>query len=291
MTAITTTQSFRLLATACLIFAVNHGIPNVSARTNSPAVAAGPAFSYADYADLATASPVIAKAQITQAMPLSGGQAAGTPAGFKRQYVQAKVSGLIRGDGGISPVVSFLYDAPLDARGKIPKLRKREVLLFARRAGQPGQIQLVGLIDWSPTAEASVKAIASELLSNDAPPRIASVGDAFHVAGTIAGEGETQIFLKTETGDPVSLSIISRPGEQPHWAVALGEVVDEAAATPQPGTLLWYRLACGLPRDLPPVSVRTLAAVDADAARRDYSVVLAGLGACGRTRKAPGAGG
>jgi hypothetical protein len=68
--------------------------------------------------------------------------------------------------------------------------------------------------------------------------------------------------------------------------VALGEIVDEAAATPQRNTLLWYRLACGLPNTLPAPAVRTLSALDADAAIKDYAVVLAGLGRCGRTRPA-----
>ena len=113
------------------------------------------------------------------------------------------------------------------------------------------------------------------------------LGDAFHVAGTVAGEGETQIFLRTENGDPVSLSVLRRPGQPPRWAVALGEIVDEAARAPVPGTLLWYRLACSLPPVLPARAVRTLAVADAEAARADYRLVIEALGPCGRTRIAP----
>jgi hypothetical protein len=245
--------------------------------------------SYADYADLAVAAPVVAKAQITQATALGAKQAAGVPAGFRRFYIEAKVIGLIRGENGISPTISYLYDAPLDQKGKAPKLKKRQVLVFAQPGARPGQLQLVardGQIDWTPAADSSVKAVVSELLGQDAPPRIVGVGDAFHVAGTIAGEGETQIFLKTEDGQPVSLSIISRPGQQAQWAVALGEVVDEAAAAPKRGTLLWYRLACGLPAALPIASTRTLGVMEAEAAKRDYAIVRNGLGQCGRTRNA-----
>lgn len=195
--------------------------------------------------------------------------------------------GLIRGEAGIAPLVSWLYDAPVDARGKLPKLKKAQVILFARPGGRPGQIQLVARdaqIPATPAEIERVKTILSALVARDAPPRILGLGDAFHVAGTVAGEGETQIFLRTENGDPVSLSILRRPGEQPRWAVALGEIVDEAAKAPAPGSLLWYRLACTLPPALPARAVRTLSVQDAEAARADYRVVIDALGPCGRTR-------
>ena len=82
-----------------------------------------------------------------------------------------------------------------------------------------------------------------EVVAPDAPPAITGLGNAFHVPGTLPGEGETQIFVQTATGAPISLSILRRPGEQRRWAVALGEVVDDAAAPPPRDTLLWYRLA------------------------------------------------
>src|SRR3546814_9520116 len=113
----------------------------------------------------------------------------------------------------------------------MPKLKKAQVILFARPGGRPGEIQLIARdaqILATPAETERVKAILSELVVVDAPPRIVGLGDAFHVAGTIAGEGETQIFLRTENGDPVSLSILRRPGQQPRWAVALGEQIGRA---------------------------------------------------------------
>ena len=113
-------------------------------------------------------------------------------------------------------------------------------------------------------------------------PAITGLGNAFHVPGTLPGEGETQIFVQTATGAPISLSILRRPGEQRRWAVALGEVVDDAAAPPPRDTLLWYRLACGLPRMLPPTSVESEDPANAATAREDYAFVLQQLGACRR---------
>lgn len=286
--------TLRCATAACLILAANPSISQVSAQsTPARTASAQPApdtLSYADLADLAIDAPLVAKAQISDVILLPPSQAAGVPAGFRRAYVEARVLNLIRGEGGITPVISYLYDIPVDSYGKLPKLKKRQVLVFARPGTRPGQVQLTardGQIDWSAPREAGIKAIVSELLANGAPPRITFVGDAFHVAGTIAGEGETQIFLKTNTGEPVSLSVIRRPGQEPQWAVALGEIMDEAAAPPTPDSLLWYQLACALPPALPAHSVRSLSVLDSEAARRDYTLILNALGTCSRGRQGP----
>jgi hypothetical protein len=253
--------------------------------SQSPSAAGG--LSFADVADLADGAPLVAQVRIRNIIPLKAEQAGAAPAGKKRLFVEADVTSLIRGESGIPPRVTYLYDAPIDARGKLPKLKKASMILFARPGGRVGEVQLVApdaQIAATPGDLARTKAVLAALVAPDAPPRIRGVGDAFHVAGTVAGEGETQIFLRTDNGDPVSLSILRRPGQPPRWAVALGEIVDEAARAPEPGTLLWYRLACALPTALPPASTRALAPQDADAARADYALVLDALGPCGRTR-------
>ena len=116
-----------------------------------------------------------------------------------------------------------------------------------------------------------------------APPAITGIGNAFHVPGALPGEGETQVFLQTADARPVSLSILRRPGEQPRWSVSLGEIVEEGGGPPPRDTLLWYRLACALPRSLPDTAIDQLSPDDAARAREEYDVVLTALGACGRT--------
>jgi len=292
LTISSTPFRLRLLAT-CLFFAANTGFPGVG----SASMAQQPASSlsdgqagwvYSDIADLATVAPVVVKGTITEVVFLKPAQSAGVPQGYRRAYIKAKANGLIRGDGGVAPVLAYLYDVPIDSRGKPLKLKKRQVILFARPGTRPGEIQLVtpgAQVDWSPANESTARSVVSELLAAKAPPKIIGLGDAFHVAGTVQGESETQIFLKTDSGEPVSLSIVRRPGQDAQWAVALGEIVDEAADSPKPNTLLWYRLACGLPATLPSASVRTLAVPDAEAARADYRLVIERLGPCGRSRK------
>lgn len=244
---------------------------------------------YSDMADLVLAAPVIADATVRSTTRIKPAEAANLAPGLVRLYVEVDVTALIRGSDGLPPRIGYLLDVAPDARGRVPKFKKARVLVFARPVtGAANQVQLIApdaQLDWTPTADTRARKIAQDALATDAPPVITGVGNAFHVAGALPGEGETQIFLTTADQRPVSLSILRRPGEQPRWAVALSEIVDESAAPPAPDTLLWYRLTCALPQTLPERSTTSLEAADAAIAREDYAFVLQALGPCGRTRK------
>jgi hypothetical protein len=254
----------------------------------APAVASADApFTYADLTDLAAAAPVVADVVVARATRLKPAQAPGVAAGFARFYVEGDVQALVRGAEGLPGHVSWLVDLPLDARGRVPKLAKKtRLLLLATTAGaRPGEIRLIApyaQFGWTAELDARLRAILTGLTAADAPPRVTGIGSAFHVPGSLPGESETQIFLRTEDGRPISLTVLRRPGEQPRWAVALGEMVDEAAAPPPRDSLLWYRLACFLPRDLPDTATNALAAAEAEAARTDYRFVVTALGGCAR---------
>jgi hypothetical protein len=239
---------------------------------------------YADFAPLVLSAPLILDATIRSTVAIKGAEAAGVAPGFVRLYVQADVNALIRGTTGVPPRIGYLVDLPADSRGRAPRLKKVRVLLFARPvAGRPDQLQLVARDAqrrWTPAAEMLTRKIAQEAVAPDQPPVITGVGNAFHVAGSLPGEGETQIFLVTGDGRPVSLDILRRPGEQPRWSVALSDVTDAAAQAPAHDTLLWYRLACGLPSQLPESSVAGSDPSDAAKAREDYQFVLQSLGPC-----------
>lgn len=258
-----------------------------------PVVRSGAGPSYADLADLVLAAPVIADATVVSAARIKGAEAATVAPGLARFYVEAQLNALLRGQGGLPPRVGYLVDVAPDADGHLPRLKKLRVLLFARPVAvaangtAAGQLQLVApdaQLAWTPSVDASVRAIAAAAVAPDAPPVVIGVGNAFHVPGSLPGESETQVFLQTQDHRLVSLSVLRRPGEQPRLAVALAEIVDEAAAAPARDTLLWYRLACALPPALPPRSTATLGEADAAAAREDYRFVIEALGPCGRRR-------
>ena len=251
--------------------------------------AAAPAPTYADLADLALAAPVAAQVRVTQAVAVKADRAPGLKPGLARVYVEAALVSLIRSPQSLPARLSYVVDLPLDSKGKPPRLRKGSefLLLAAPVAGRPGELRLIApdaQIPYAAGHAATLRSIVREASSAAPPPRIAGIGRAFHVPGAVVGESETQIFLQTAEGTPVSLTVLRRPGETPLWAVALSEIVDEAAAPPAPGTLLWYRLACGLPRALPSQSLAEADPAGAAAIRADYRLVLERLGPCVRTR-------
>jgi len=244
--------------------------------------------SYADLADLALGAPVVAHLRIHRAEGLGADLSPGLAPGSRRFLVEADVVALIRGEGGLAPRVSYLVDLPNDSRGHAARLRRRdEALVLARRATRPGELRLVApdaQLPYAPATADRLRALLREAAAADAPPRIAGIGRAFHVPGSLPGESETQIFLQTADSRPISLSILRRPGEQPRWSVALSEIVDEAAAPPARDTLLWYRLACTLPPRLPATSLSEAGPEEAVAIQADYRLVIEGLGPCRRTR-------
>src|SRR3546814_1706892 len=99
----------------------------------APTDAAAPSpVTYAATADLATEAPIVLHARSRDATDLKPERAPGVAAGHVRFYVEADVVSLIRGSGPLAARISYLVDLPVDARGKPPKLkRKQPVLLFA----------------------------------------------------------------------------------------------------------------------------------------------------------------
>ncbi|WP_296624495.1 hypothetical protein [Rhizorhabdus sp.] len=243
--------------------------------------------SYADLADLALSAQVVAGVTVTKAERLKGELAPGLQAGNARFLIEAQTAMLLRGAEGLPGSVSYIVDVPLDARGKAPSLKKNRLVIFGNRVPQrPQELRLTSpysQVTWTQNIESLLRAILTEATASTAPPVVTGIGNAFHVPGAIPGESESQIFLTTPNNRPISLTILRRPGEQPQWAVALGEMVDDSASAPARDTLLWYRLACFLPTTMPERSTASLGASDAQAVRDDYGFVLKQLGNCGRT--------
>lgn len=249
---------------------------------------------YADIADLVVISPLILDARIRKVTKLPEPQTLGVPANIQRVVIDADVTSLIRGADGFAASARLLLDIPKDAKGKIPKLQKRRYFILGSKvAGTPGALKLSrpdALVEWSAENDATLRAITKDAVQVDAPQAVSGISGAFHTQGTVLGEGETQIFLRTASGQPISVSVLSRPGQAKRWAVSTGDVIDESAVAPSRNTLLWYRLACSLPRTLDPRLVESGEAKDIANAQADYRFVVDSLGPCGRTRPTAGAG-
>jgi len=258
-----------------------------SAVAAAPAPEAAPPLTYADLVDLADPASLVAHVQITKQIALPPERAPNVAPGYARLYIEARTKALLAGKAPLGEAVRYLVDVPVDARGKVPKLKKREFLLFALAVpGRPGELRLT-----SPTAQiayddavaARLRPILAELAAADAAPTITGVRDALAVPGTLVGESETQIFLGTATGDPVSMTIVRRPGQDPAWGVSYSEIVDQAAQAPAKDTLAWYRLACFLPEQLPGGANLSQDQASRARAAGDYAFVRQQLGPCPRT--------
>lgn len=272
-----------LLRLLLIGFAVVPGA--VAAQVATPPVSpAGPSF--AALATLADGAPLAVRAKIKDQAAVPAERAPGLKPGHARLYVEAQTVTLIAGSTALPESLRYLVDVPLDAKGKPPKLKKQEVILFARPVpGRAGELQLVGptaQLPWSAALEARLRPILSGFAAADAPPRITGVRDVLSSAGNLAGESETQIFLTTTRGEPAALTVVRRPGMSPRWGVSWTELVDQAAQPASAGTIAWYRLACTLPTSLPAGTNLSNDPKDRARAAQDYAFVIDQLGPCNR---------
>lgn len=257
-----------------------------AAKAPAPIVAA--IASYADLADLADSAPLVLRAQVRKLVQLEPERAQGIRPGWARFYVEARTRSLLAGPAEIGEALRYLVDLPLDAKGRAPALRKKDVLVFARAVpARPGELQLVerdAQLLWGPALEAQTRAILNARHAADAPTVITGVREAIYVPGTLAGEGETQLFLATRDGSAASITVTHRPGRPPQWGVSFSEVVESEARAPARETLAWYRLACFLPQALPRGSNVSGSPQNRSRAEADYRLVMRDLGPCQRLR-------
>lgn len=242
--------------------------------------------SYSDLATLSEAAPLVIRAQIRRQTTLRPDRAPGLAQGFARLYIEAQTTALIAGRSTLPATFAYLLDVPLDAKGKVPSLKKREFVLFARGVpGRPGDVQLVtpgAHLAYTPELEARLRPILTELYGSDVPPKVTGISEALAVPGTLTGESETQIFLATENRSPVSITVLRRPGQRVQWGVSWGEIIDSAATPPVRETLRWYRLACALPAQLPSSANLSRDPAERRLAATDYAYVREALGPCER---------
>ncbi len=281
-------KSFRPVA-ACLLASVALAGCVGMAAAQDPVPDRGSAEMVATYADLVTLAEradLVIRARINDQIALPPERAPDVAPGFARLYIEAETLGLIAGSVPVGEDLTYLLDVPLDQRGKVPKLKDSEVLLFARAVpGQRGAIQLVGpaaQMSHSPALEARLRPILTELVGPHVPPAVTGIKDALAVPGTLTGESETQIFLQTTDGSPVSLTVLRRPGQEPTWGVSWGEIVDSSARPPENETVRWYRLACSLPSALPSNANLARDPAARRLAETDYALVMQALGDCER---------
>ena len=282
-----TANSRRYLAFAAVLALASSGAA-ATAQTPVAGTQATNQPSYADIADLGDSASLVIRVKVKKQAEVEAARAPGLRPGFARLFIEADTVSLLAGNVPVGGSLKYLVDVPRDSKGRAPKLRKQEFLVFAKPVpNRPGELQLVdpqAQIAWSPEAEQRVRPILAGLYAPDALPAVTGIRDALSVAGNLAGESETQIFLLTRDQSPLALTIIRRPGMAPVWGYSQSEIVDQAALAPRRDTVAWYRLACSLPATLPPGANLASDARSQQQAVADYAFVLEQLGRCERNR-------
>jgi hypothetical protein len=249
---------------------------------------ASPHYTYVDLIDLAQSANLVLKAQIRKQTTLEPERSPGLRPGWVRLYLEADTLTLYAGRAAIGTSLRLLADFPLDAKGKPPKLKNTTLIFFGQAVpGKPGDLQLLEPDSYEPAVpeeEERLRGVLRQLAATDKPPQVTGVREALSIAGNLAGESETQLFLETREGAPVSITVMRRPGMAPQWGVAWSEIVDQAARPPAPETLAWYSLACSLPPELPPSANLSSDEASRRRAIQDYRVVIDQLGPCRRNR-------
>jgi len=274
------------LLSAALIAAAS--MPAAAAARDQEAAAPDAGrLTYADVASLADSAPLVVHARLRKLARVEDERARPAASGAARFYVMADTRALITGASPIGQSFAYLVDLPIDAKGRPLARKKDEVILFARPvAGRGGELQLVrpdAQIPWSEPTETRLRAILTELLAPNAPARVTGVRELMYVPGTLAGEGETQIFLTTADGSAASLTVRHQPNQEPRWGASFSELVADLGHPPARETIGWYRLACFLPAT-PPASANVSEGSDARSmADADYRLIMASLGPCRRT--------
>ena len=267
----------------CLILATFAPVA-AQAQAPAPVPANDRLASFADTAELALAAPVIVRGTIKKIARISGKAAPDVAAGRARLLVTLAVSNLLIAPAGIGATLQYLWDAPLDSRGRPPQARGMDVLAFVTMPGADGSTRLAsrrGQQAWDPALADRVRAVVSDQRAGKVPA-FRGVSNGFRADGTVPGESESQFFLTTADGKQATLVVQNRPGEVRRVLVARGDIIDESAERVLPGTLLWYRLACFLPANLPAAAGSGDPAL-APALAKDWRDALASLGPCGKT--------
>ncbi len=242
--------------------------------------------SWTDLADLTLASPAVLVATTENAGKLSRKSAPDVPPGEVRALIEARLTAALKAPGILPARGEWLWQGTADAKNRPPFAKGSLVIAFLEpvaSAGSPDiqQYRLTAphaMQPWSPDTEATVRAILEEATRpENGGLLVTAVTDGFHSSGTVAGQSESQFFLATESGRPLTLLVEKSPGNAPAVTLATGDMIERALPI-VPRTLRWRALACGLPAALPP---KLSASPELSA---DYEAARASIGPCGRTR-------
>jgi hypothetical protein len=275
---------YRLVPLAAILFATGA----IAAPPPVPAPVPA-AQSYATLARLYLVSPIVARAQVRAEAKIGRKESAllpPLPAGQGRQWLTIDVQNVLKAPAALPARIGLLWQGPLDPGNKLPKWRKKSLILFMTSAASPGGATSYGMSEvgaafgWTDGDEALLRQIASE--ASD-PAKLGLAIRSLRSAFVTLADGDTSgryvhFLFQTAVGQPL-VAIVDQQRNQ--WRLRTTTTDLDQDATPVlPGTLLWYHLACGLPQTPPEAATRQATTEESQLAAAAWTAMLATLGPC-----------
>lgn len=206
--------------------------------------------------------------------------------GRARFVVEADVIRVLKAPGVVNGRLLYVWEGPLDAKGKAPNFKKQDMLVFLRPLNDPAvSFQLAvpeKQLIWTADAESRLRGIAQE--AQQASVRTISltgVQSAFTTEADAPYARLTQFLFASRNGQLVGAATRVKP-DGTGDVISSSEEMLGGGLRIQANTLMWYHLACTTPAQLP---ADVLADQPTDEERavvaRDYATFKQALGGCG----------
>jgi hypothetical protein len=244
---------------------------------------------YPQAARLYLAAPVVAKGLVRGQSKLGKKEAASLPPlpmGQGRAFIEVELQGVLKAPTPLPARLKFLWQGPLDAKGKIPNFKKQTLLMFLSTATVNG-VTGYGLTDvgsikpWSVEEEAQLRAIASA--AQDPAQRglaIKGVRSTFVTQPETDSDPFVHILFSTQNGAPLA-AILEKNRTNSTWSLRTTLTdLDQDAMPVQNQSLLWYHMACGLPAAPPQIVEQQPTPGEVALARAAWNAMLELLGPC-----------
>jgi hypothetical protein len=205
--------------------------------------------------------------------------------GRSKFLVEAEVIRILKAPNAVNGRFLYLYEGPLDGKGKAPNFKKLELLVFLRPMNDLAVPFLLQTPDnqlpWSTDTESRLRAIAVEAQNPELRRiKLTGVQSAFTTDADDPYVHMTQFLFANRDGTVIGATMRVKPD-------GTGDVIHSSAEflgngeRLQANTLMWYHFACTTPAQLP-AEVLADQPTDAEQATviKDYVTFKKALGVC-----------
>jgi hypothetical protein len=272
------TLVYPLLCLAAIVF--------VNSLAAQPALPATTPYSVATR--LYLNSPIVARGLVVSQTKISKQQAATLPLlenSQGRLMLEVELQNVLKAPNILPQKLKFLWQGPLDARAKLPNLKKQTLLLFLTSVTTNGATGY-GLTDvnsiwpWTDAEDAQLRAIATA--AQDPAQRGLAIKNVRTAFVTIAENSNSNpyvhILFATLNNAPLTV-ILEKRSNKWYLRTTLTDL-DQDAVSVGRQTLLWYHMACGLPVKPPTVVIDQPTDQERRLAADAWNGMLEQLGSC-----------